>query len=36
VKHAQVWHDGQMKVAVLPVLIFSMTVPHSGHGWHSL
>ncbi len=26
------WHFAHTNVAVLPVLIFSMVVPHSGHG----
>ena len=30
------WHRGQMKLLVLPVLIFSMGAAQAGHGWPSL
>lgn len=34
--HPYFWHFGHTNVAVLPVLIFSTAVPHSGQGWPSL
>jgi len=30
------WQRGQMKLLVLPVLIFSIGAAQAGHGWPSL